>query len=140
MRLALICLWLLMATGFASPPAVSASTVKPQAGTVAALMAKMTPEEKVGQLFLVTFYGPTADEGTDIQNLIVNYHIGGVSLVAANDNITVTTNAPQAVLTLVNQLQSDAITATETETATTRAKTPFIPLLIAINHEGAGYP
>lgn len=137
MRLTLVfvCLWL------AVSPVVSASGVQPQSGTVAALMAKMTPQEKVGQLFLVTFYGPSAGEGTEIQDLIVNYHVGGVALLAANDNITETSNVPLHVLTLVNQLQSDAITATQT-TATpnaTRAR-PFIPLFIATNHEGDGYP
>jgi beta-N-acetylhexosaminidase len=138
MRLTLVCVWLWLA---ASPPVVSASGVQPQSGTVAALMAKMTPKEKVGQLFLVTFYGPAAGEGTEIANLIVNYHVGGVALLAANDNITETTNVPLHVLTLVNQLQSEAITATQTTATPNGAKAPpFIPLFIAINHEGDGYP
>src|SRR6185436_6977528 len=136
LTLVLVCLWLAVA-----PPVVLASGVRPQSGTVAALMAKMTPKEKVGQLFLVTFYGPSAAEGTEIQNLIVNYHVGGVVLLAANDNITETNDVPLHVLTLVNQLQSDVITATQTTATPNGAKAlPFIPLFIATNHEGDGYP
>ena len=44
--------------------------------TVAALMAQMSPAELVGQLFLVTFYGPSAADGTDIQKLVAQYHVG----------------------------------------------------------------
>jgi len=135
-RLTLVCVWLWLAV---SPPVALASGVQPQSGTVGALMAKLTPQEKVGQLFLVTFYGPSAGEGTEIANLLLNYHVGGVALLAANDNITQTTDAPLHSLTLVNQLQSAAITATQATPSGAKAP-PFIPLFIAINHEGDGYP
>ena len=49
-----------------------------------ALLEKLTPEERVGQLFLVTFTGPEAAmasaTGAQIYDLIVNYHVGGVIL------------------------------------------------------------
>ena len=50
------------------------------------MLAKMRPEERVGQLFLVTFNGSTADENSQIYDLITNYHVGGVALLASNDN------------------------------------------------------
>lgn len=48
----------------------------------------MTPEERIGQLFLVTFEGDSTSSESDIADLILNYHVGGLYLRAANDNIT----------------------------------------------------
>jgi beta-N-acetylhexosaminidase len=42
------------------------------------MLAKMTPEERVGQLFLVTFTGSTAEQASQIYDLIASYHVGGV--------------------------------------------------------------
>ena len=117
-----------------------------QSGLVASLMAQMTSAEKVGQLFLVTFYGPSAATDTDVERLISQYHVGGVVLLAANDNITDTLNAPQQVLTLTHQLQSAALAASQIPRDAPSgqppevATPPFIPLFIALQHEGNGYP
>src|SRR3972149_4957774 len=58
-----------------------------------ALLDQLQPEERVGQLFLVTFEGYEAGPSTQISelnakifNLIDQYHIGGVVLLASNDN------------------------------------------------------
>ena len=51
-----------------------------------ALLDTLTPEEKVGQLFLVTFIGTDVDFETQIYDLITNYHIGGVLLQDKSDN------------------------------------------------------
>jgi beta-N-acetylhexosaminidase len=113
-----------------------------QSGTVFTLMAQMTPAEKVGQLFLVTFYGPSADPGIEIERLIAQYHVGGVVLLAANDNITDTANTPGQVLTLTNQLQATAFAASQIPRETMGDQPPevlpgpFIPLFIGLNHEG----
>ena len=45
-------------------PRTPAGAAARQTVAVAAIMAQMTPAEKVGQLFLVTFYGPSAAPGT----------------------------------------------------------------------------
>ena len=117
-----------------------------QGGLVASLMEQMTPAEKVGQLFLVTFYGPSVEAETDVERLVTQYHVGGVMLLAANDNLTDTLNAPLQVLTLTNQLQSAAIAASQIPRETLpgsagEVSTPsFIPLWIALQHEGDGYP
>src|SRR5689334_22724237 len=42
------------------------------------MLAKMTPEERVGQLFLATFPGNTFDEKSQIYDLIASHHLGGV--------------------------------------------------------------
>src|ERR1051325_627528 len=50
------------------------------------VLASMSPEERVGQLFLVTFQGTNTDTTSQIYDLITNHHVGGVVLSAENDN------------------------------------------------------
>jgi beta-N-acetylhexosaminidase len=117
-----------------------------QADPAAVLLSGMTPAERVGQLFIVSFYGPSAADQTAIYSLIANSKIGGVILSAANDNITDTLNAPSQVLTLTNQLQAAAIAGAAIARpgpvgdVPDESLPPYIPLFVAINHEGDGYP
>jgi len=91
----------------------------------------MTPQEKVGQLFMVAFVGQDASPDSDIGRLITEYKIGGVVLLASNSNFfNAASDTPHQVATLTNALQSLALSE----------KGPGIPLLIAIDHEGDGYP
>jgi beta-N-acetylhexosaminidase len=105
------------------------------------LLAQMTPEEKVGQLFLVTFVGNDVSANSDVADLIQLYRVGGVVLSPGNGNFVNDEGAPQQLATLVNDLQTLAFTAplTTTLTSTATAYTP-IPLFIALNQEGDGYP
>jgi beta-N-acetylhexosaminidase len=43
-----------------------------------ALLDSMTPAQRVGQIFLVTFIGDSAAVDSDVADLIVNYGVGGV--------------------------------------------------------------
>jgi beta-N-acetylhexosaminidase len=73
-----------------------------------ALFDAMSIAERVGQVFLVTFEGDQAPLNSDIADLILNYHVGGALLLAANDNITGFGNpddAPEQVVALINDLQ-----------------------------------
>ena len=114
--------------------------------TVNALLEAMTPAEKVGQLFIVGFYGTSTGEGSDIHRLITEYHVGGVVLAAATDNITDTLQAPAQVLTVTNALQAAALQASlvarpgPAPSEGDLAPAPYIPLFVAVNHEGNGYP
>ncbi len=68
----------------------------------------MSAVERVGQVFLVPFVGDSAPASSDIADLIINYHIGGVVLLAENDNITGygdLQNAPVQLAELTNDLQ-----------------------------------
>lgn len=105
-----------------------------QATTAAALLNAMTPAEKVGQLFLVTFYGPTAADESDIERLIADYHVGGVVLLTANNNFTDTENAPLQILNLVNQLQAGTVTAAQTprDEEEPNSLPPYVPLFIGV--------
>ncbi len=117
------------------------------------MLAKMTPEERVGQLFLVTFTGPSAEQNSQIYDLIASYHIGGVVLQAAwNDNFVAAPDTVLAAYQLVAQLQSAEWQSSQgllvgTDTGTpTPAPTPtpipanYIPLFIGISQDGDGYP
>ena len=50
-----------------------------------AMLANLTPEERVGQLFLVTFQGSTFDENSQIYDLLANHHVGGVVLLRSGN-------------------------------------------------------
>ncbi len=121
--------------------------------TAQALFDAMSVEEKVGQLFLVTFEGDIANAESDIADLILNYRIGGVALLPQNDNITGygdPANTPQQLIELINSLQQLSLTGTApnaengdllTEPAVIPAsERTAIPLFIAVSQEGDGYP
>jgi beta-N-acetylhexosaminidase len=113
-----------------------------------AILSSLTPEEKVGQLFLVTFTGPEAGAssatGNQIYNLITNYHIGGVVLTAANDNFVGQDQTIPTLVSLIDQLQRNEYSASlipQVNPVTNESFTPaYIPLFIAISQDGDGYP
>ncbi|MFO7683278.1 MAG: glycoside hydrolase family 3 N-terminal domain-containing protein [Chloroflexota bacterium] len=127
-----------------------------------ALFNSMSIAERVGQVFIVPFVGDTAYQDSKIADLILNYHVGGVVLLAENDNITGAgdpANAPTQTAALINDLQRLSLlgyTSAEREpTEPTAEDTPqptplptptlavppaatAIPLYIATNYEGDG--
>ena len=128
-----------------------AAPIEPQqssAGYSQAILERLTPEEKVGQLFLVTFTGPEAGAGsttgTLIYDLITNHHIGGVILQASNDNFMGQDLTIPTLVSLVDQLQRNEYSASlmpQTNPITNEVFTPaYIPLFIAISQDGDGYP
>jgi beta-N-acetylhexosaminidase len=104
---------------------------------------RLSPEERVGQLFLATFEGMNSESGSQIYDLIVNQHIGGVMLLAENDNFNNSPDGLASLLAMNRQLQLDRWAASQQPrtTSTGEVFTPaFIPLFIAIPQEGDGYP
>ncbi|NIO69838.1 MAG: hypothetical protein GTN71_12615, partial [Anaerolineae bacterium] len=122
------------------------------------IIARMSVEERVGQLFVVTFAGSDVGPGSDIAQLIVQYRVGGVVLLSSNGNFSNQGDTPLQVAQLTNGLQQLAFTAAQQATGTIPPGTqpvtgttpvtgtlplgpgPYIPLLIALDHEGDGYP
>ena len=107
------------------------------------LLQSMTPEEKVGQLFLVTFDGSTLEEDSDIYRLINEYHIGGVVLLAENDNFTSEDTLAQAqnLIAGLQQLEWDATSAASAGEDISAADAPaYVPLFIGIPQTGNGLP
>jgi len=112
-----------------------------QTTSARAILATMSPAERVGQLFIVGFYGASAAQGSAIYDLVTNSKVGGVLLSQADDNITDTVQTPMQVLSLTNQLQGAAVSAASAPSqAGSTQLPPYVPLLIAVNHEGDGYP
>lgn len=111
---------------------------------VTRLMERMSSAAKVGQLFLVTFPGAKVTGDAIIAELIRDYHVGGVVLLPENGNIVNEGDTLAQVATLVGQLQQVAWEATQPVTETLVEEEtppgPFVPLFIAVNHEGNGMP
>jgi len=108
------------------------------------ILERMTPEERVGQLFLVTFSGTDVDSDTQVNKLINNHHVGGVILLAENDNFVSSPNTLEETWSLINQLQvsrySNSQNSRETHDQVLLPPPVYVPLLIGISHEGDGYP
>ena len=90
------------------------------ASRVSKLLAAMSVEEKVGQVFMLWFKGPTVSE--DIAGLIRERHLGGIILYSAPGNI----ESPGQVAELTAGLQAQAA-----------ASGQGIGLLIGVDQEGA---
>ena len=76
------------------------------------LMARMSVEEKIGQLFTVTFAGNNPDAESDIANLVANYKIGGVLILDTNQNYTNDSTLVSQIVTLDQRLQEWAAVET----------------------------
>ena len=113
------------------------------ASSVEFTLQELTPEEKVGQLFLVGFEGSTLEEDSPIYDLIANRHIGGVVLLAENNNFTSEDTLTQAAA-LINDLQvlewSGANPDTDPENPDATAGGAYVPLLIGTSQSGNGAP
>jgi len=137
--------WLVLLTFIASllKPAPAAQAEAPfQASKAQVVLAAMTPEERVGQLFLVTFQGTDTHDQTQIYDLIANHHVGGVVLLAGNDNFLPDPDTISGAHQLINALQTveaNAPSASPSGSAA-QSKNSFVPLFIGISQEGDGGP
>src|SRR5271157_5320732 len=94
----------LILTSVGAPFSVRGQTAAPPPD-VRQLFDAMTPEERVGQLFLVTFTGTDTSQQSQIYDLIANHYIGGVVLAAGNDNFVAAPNTVAAAYQLIQSLQ-----------------------------------
>jgi len=106
----------------------------------AALMETLTPEEKVGQLFLVTFKGNQTDQNSNIYKLITEQHVGGIVLRSDNDNFSGPEGTAASTQQMVSSLQNLNWDYSHSSGATISGTDPtslsYIPLLIGISQEG----
>ena len=151
-RLSSLIIILIMIAPLAAPRTVAGQ--EPSDPFVTQLMERMSPTEKVGQLFLVTFIGNDVSPDSDIARLISDYRVGGVMLLASNRNFTNGEDTPHQVVELTNGLQRQALLASQvltqsippaegssiTATQVVTHSGAFIPLFIGIDHEGDGFP
>lgn len=135
-RLSSLCLLLILLFSLATP-SISAQA---QAGdAVGSLIASLTAEQKVGQLFLVSFTGTDVSPESQIYDLIVNRYVGGVVLTSANDNFVASPDTAAGAASLTNTLQQTHWDEARNPESPTR-RHPYIPLFIGISQEGGGYP
>ena len=103
-------------------------------------LASLTPEEKIGQLFLISFNGSDTSPVSPIFNLISNYHIGGVVLHRDNDNFQDQEKILDDCWNLIRNLQLiefDTTNLPADETASAGGQTSqYIPLLVGLSQEG----
>lgn len=141
MRLIRILLLFIFVFSLAPVPA-QAQTPTPPA-TVRLVLDSMSPEERIGQLFLVNFTGMDTGTESQIYDLITRHHVGGVVLTAANDNF-VSGNTLTETSQLIEKLQRiewDAATTPSVNPATGRTmRYAYVPLFVGISQEGDGYP
>ena len=108
------------------------------------LLGSLTPEERVGQLFLITFQGTQAGQESPLYSLIANNHIGGVVLRAEKDNLSDSETALAEVISLVRQIQLNRWSysqSSQTNPVTGDTYTPrYIPLFVGVSQQGDGYP
>jgi len=106
------------------------------------LLSQLTPEEKVGQLFMVSFSGTDVGDQSQIYDLITNYHIGGVILSSENNNFVGPVDTVEEAANMIKLLQSAALgISTEVGAAGSDVNLkPSAPLFIGLSQEGDGYP
>lgn len=131
-----------------SPPAIGRAAPGKQEQdpqqNARALLESLTPEERVGQLFLVTFQGTDAGPDSQVHDLIANRHVGGLILRAENDNFVAGDQILIQSQNLTHQIQQARLAASQEERTnpiTGETYRPaFIPLFIGLSQEGDGYP
>jgi beta-N-acetylhexosaminidase len=131
--------------GAGARPALAVDESADFAAQAQAMVAGMTAEERVGQLFVVTFAGSELVPESEVAELISDYHVGGVVLLAQNNNITDTEGGPQQLAALTNDLQGVALRqmALTTEPGDENVlpdEGMAVPLFVAMSHEGDGPP
>jgi beta-N-acetylhexosaminidase len=105
------------------------------------IFSVLTPEERVGQLFLISYNGDDTGADSEVAELIRQYRIGGVMLSARHQNFLNNTNTPDQVADITVQLQTLAHQPVMSPTITsTTVITNSVPLFIAVNHEGDDFP
>jgi beta-N-acetylhexosaminidase len=106
-----------------------------------AMLQQLTPEERVGQLFVVSYSGKDVSSGADISRLIQEYHIGGVILKRENGNWKTGEGEAIAIAQLTNTLQTIVIkSATDAAIKQNITSPHYLPLLIMMSQEGDGIP
>ncbi len=114
-------------------------------------MENLSPEQKIGQLFLVTFQGKEVDSQSQIYDLIINHYVSGVILKRDNDNFIGPEKTIESAFNLISSLQTIAAgvitpnldakaTQTVIESTASVSHGTYIPLFIGISQDGDLYP
>ncbi len=139
--------WLMLLTFIVSllrPLPMARADGQSQGSKVQAVLASMSAEERVGQLFLVTFQGTNTDPTSQIYDLIANHYVGGVVLSADNDNFAAAPDTISSAHQLIASLQSieaqENAPASAPDAKQSSENKTYAPLFIGISQEGDGAP
>ena len=101
---------------------------------ILAIIENMTPEERVGQLFLMSFDGTEIEEESALANFLSEYPVGGVILRAENGNFTAAPETINNLYQLTTSLQK-VLWNNAQANATEEHRPDYIPLFIGISQE-----
>jgi beta-N-acetylhexosaminidase len=118
---------------------VAPRPVHAQGVSVDDIMSLMTVEERVGQVFMVDFRGTDVSQESRIAQLVLDFKVGSVLISESDGNFDNQGEQPvaQQVSQLANELQTLAYQASG---RTIDGREIFVPLFIALEQEGNGYP
>lgn len=143
----LVIFTLFLPEGFVNLASAQTPTPENQATEMAAqLLEQMSPEERVGQLFLIAYEGTDLSKDSLIHQLISDYHIGGVILKISNDNFASSTEAMdfQEILEqnrAIQQIKWQKTYQTQSSASeNNQEKLFYIPLWIGIAQNSERYP
>jgi len=106
------------------------------------ILESMSPEERVGQLFLITYEGSDALTDEDLRDLIENYHIGGVLITRDNDNLIESPDTLQQLQEQITFLQDLAyqksLMSVTDGTPSQPSVDEYVPLFIALGEQLGG--
>ncbi len=136
-RLGAFCLALVLTCAVFIPAASSPTAAADAADLVQAIVASMTPRERVAQLVLVNFVGSDVSPSAEITRLIRDYRVGAVLITASNGNVINRGDTAAQVARLTNELQQRALEGTK---RSVEGQELFIPLFIATDNEGDSFP
>lgn len=111
--------------------------VSAQTDPVQTIFEKLSVEQKVGQLFLISFDGTDTSSDSKIYDLITNYDIGGIILSRERNNFA-DENTAASAKSLIYDLQ--LINYQKSINEPDKSLAEYIPLFIGISQEGGGYP
>ncbi len=106
------------------------------------MLARLSPEEKIGQLFLVTFDGQDIGQNSQIYDLITKYQVGGILLKRDNDNFSGPSKTITSAYKLISELQNTEWQAKDEliPSGEGTAINDYIPLFVGISQAGDSYP
>jgi beta-N-acetylhexosaminidase len=128
-----------LALGAVAPTAIKPSTSQ-QAQSI---LADMSPEERVGQLFLVTIQGsPRADDPVWV--LITRHYVSGVILQASRDNFVDPPGTLASAAALIARLQAARFSISGTAATPAPGELSggpeYVPLLVGLSMDRDGRP
>src|SRR5436190_828881 len=104
---------------------------------VEAVFSRMSPEARVGQLFVIDLLGTDASEDSTIAQQLGQSHIGGVILSDHNDNFSDGETIPKQIYGLSTALQTLAVTQSQvTQNDPEHPQSgplPYVPLFIGFD-------